>query len=60
MVKGIGNIKPVKEMLEEVINEPRQALSMRTDDVVLFASDTLLEQHAFTPVNAVNDVVILT
>ena len=47
-------------LLAEVINEPRQALSISTDDVVLFASDNLLQHHALTPVNAVNDDVILS
>ena len=47
-------------VLAEVINEPRQALSMRSDGVVLFASDNLIQHHALTPVNALNDVVILT
>ena len=47
-------------VLAEVINEPRQALSMRSDGVDLFASDNLLQHHALTPVNALSDVVILS
>ena len=43
MLAGGQELTPFSllSVLAEVVNEPRQALSMRTDGVVLFASDNL-------------------